>query len=69
MPPGFDIIKRNEHSPFFKEIRGLYFWIIHEINADFYGFWEEIMKILHIAGGGDRGGAKTHILALSLIHI
>ena len=22
------------------------------------------MKILHIAGGGDRGGAKTHILAL-----
>jgi len=22
------------------------------------------MKIFHVAGGGDRGGAKTHILAL-----
>ena len=22
------------------------------------------MKIMHIAGGGDKGGAKTHILAL-----
>ena len=50
--------------PLFAKNRGLYFWIIHEINADFYGFREEIMKILHIAGGGDRGGAKTHILAL-----
>ena len=22
------------------------------------------MKLMHIAGGGDKGGAKTHILAL-----
>ena len=35
--PGIRYNKKNEHSPFFKEIRGLYFWIIHEINADFYG--------------------------------